>query len=288
MIAAVILLCLLALFMIAGAIPVQGGIQVVIFKTPLFLLLAGLLVILLLMCSFSRPLSRRRLPFLITHLGIVVLLAGAAIGFMVGRKAEFGLPITQHHVARDIPLRDETTLNMGFGITVREFAVDYYNARYGLYRPPADAMTADADYQLIKEVTLEAGGTADLGALGKVSARELRDEENGEWKRQHLLENGWILQYVSSTARSFTAQLRFTDDDEKTTDAELAVNHPVTFKGWRIYLMSYDQDARRYVVLNARRDPGRNVVIVGIWLVIVGTALMCFRKSEAARTDDTH
>lgn len=288
MTAAVILLCLLVLFMIAGAIPVQAGIQVVVFKTPLFLLLAGVLVVLLLKCSFGRRLSWRRLPFLLTHIGTAAILAGAAIGFALGRKAELGLPITEHHVARDIPLRDGTTLNMGFGVTVREFTVDYYSARYGLYRPPAVTMGADTDYDLINEITVEADGTADLGAAGQITSGELRDGEGGEWKTQYVLENGCVLQYVSSTARSFTAQLRFTDDEENTTDAELSVNHPVTFGGWRIYLMSYDQDARRYVVLNARRDPGRNMVIIGIWLVIVGTGLMCFRKNKATRADDPH
>ncbi|MBT3380372.1 MAG: hypothetical protein HN742_39350 [Lentisphaerae bacterium] len=284
----VILFCVLVLFMIAGAIPIEGGSQVVIFKTPLFLVLAGLLVVLLVGCCFTRRLTRKRIPFLLTHLGIAILLCGAGLGFMMGRKAEFGLPITQHHVGRDIPLRDGTSLNMGFGITVREFAVDYYSARYGLYRPPTGAATEDSDYQLVKEVTVEAEGAADLGASGEISGNELRNEEDGEWKRQYVLENEWILQYIASTPRNYTAQLRLTDDDENATDVELAVNHPVTFNGWRIYLMSYDQEARRYVVLNARRDPGRNAVIAGIWLVIIGTALMCFRKSKAPRTDDTN
>jgi len=58
----------------------------------------------------------------------------------------------------------------------------------------------------------------------------------------------------------------------------VSINHPAQFKGWRFYLMSYDQMRQSYVQLSVRRDPGRNAVIAGIWLTIIGTFVLCFRR----------
>ena len=82
---------------------------------------------------------------------------------------------------------------------------------------------------------------------------------------------------ISRTPRKFAAALLFTDN-AGTSTWDLAVNHPATHKGWRFYLASYEEQPRLYVLLTARRDPGRGTVIAGIWLLIVGVALLCLRK----------
>jgi hypothetical protein len=60
--------------------------------------------------------------------------------------------------------------------------------------------------------------------------------------------------------------------------AELRVNHPVAFGGWRFHLVSCDESGTM-AYLSARRDPGRGVVIAGIWAAIAGVAAMCWRRS---------
>ena len=40
--------------------------------------------------------------------------------------------------------------------------------------------------------------------------------------------------------------------------------------------MSHDTQNNEYIVITARRDPGRGCVIAGIWMIIVGVAVLCW------------
>lgn len=72
---------------------------------------------------------------------------------------------------------------------------------------------------------------------------------------------------------------------EGTRDVEeisLTVNHPHREDGWKIYLMNYDRVTESAVQLMLKYDPGEYVTLSGIWMIIVGTFIMClFRKREA-------
>ena len=94
----------------------------------------------------------------------------------------------------------------------------------------------------------------------------------------HSLTNGSTLQQAPRAARSFDAQLAFTDTQGNRVLHDLRVNHPVTYGGWRFHLQSYDSRAQRYIVVNARQDPGRLAVLTGIWIVLAGTALACWKR----------
>ncbi len=62
----------------------------------------------------------------------------------------------------------------------------------------------------------------------------------------------------------------------------LVINQPVDVAGWRLYLNSYDSQARRHVTLTLRRDPGNHLVVVGILGLMIGTALIFFIRRQAA------
>jgi len=81
--------------------------------------------------------------------------------------------------------------------------------------------------------------------------------------------------------KMYEARLHFTDAMEEPGEW-VRVNQPVAHGGWLFYLQSYDQMARRFVVLKARRDPGRYPVFTGMWLMIVGVAILCFRRKGSA------
>lgn len=275
------ILLVLVLFMLAGVIPTVAGTQGVVFRTPVFIASLALLALALVVCSLRRRLTLRRWGFVLTHLGVAVILSGALIGYMGGKRGEFALPISGEHVVREIPLREGESLKLKFGFCVTEFDVQFYAPSYGLYRPPTVSAAGDqGEYEHVGDFRLSADGVMDVGSHGMLTRTDLADETSGEWKAQYVLSDGWILQLVPPTPRRFAAELRLVGESGDETTQELAVNHPVEFGGWRFYLMSYDKEARRYVVLSARRDPGRGVVIAGIWMVIVGTAGLCLRRSR--------
>jgi len=218
MLTAVILFLLLVLFMLAGVLPVHGGMQSVIFHTPVFMLImAGLAFSLLACCWKRKGFDARKLAFQLTHLGIVVIFAGALTGYLKAKKSEFVLPISGHHEVHQLPGPDErSSHDLGFGISVTDFTVDFYEKNDG---------------------------------------------------------------HSSATPKRFSASFRITPPEGSTINRELKVNHPVKHAGWCFFLMSYDTEARRYVVLSARNDPGRKIVFAGIGMLMIGCTMICFRRS---------
>jgi len=272
MMAAVVLMVLLVLFMLAGAFPSPGGTAAMIFKTPVFIGLASLLAGLLVYCAWKGEFGFRRVWFLLTHLGVVVIIVGALIGWGFGQSHDFILPIGSGEFVRAIQQQDGTSVPLPFGMTCQRFMVDYYDPAYDLYEP----IQRDGNHEYRKVAThkMSAAGELNLDRLGRLGRAELFNPETGEWKDQAVLTNGWILQQVPPTPRFFAAELAFQVDGEPVREQKLAVNQPVGIKGWRFYLMSYDNAAQTYVVLKARRDPGRLAVVAGIWMAIAGILML--------------
>ena len=90
--------------------------------------------------------------------------------------------------------------------------------------------------------------------------------------------DGRALRRTQRTVSDYRAILELTEESGVTKRAELRVNHPVAFQGWRFHLMSCDEGGT-VAHISARRDPGRMAVISGIWAVLLGVAAMCWRPS---------
>lgn len=265
-----VLLTILVLFMIAGAIPARGGGQTAIFASPLFIALLAVLAGVLLRCSLRRR-HLRHAGFVLCHVGLVLVLAGALAGFLFGQRAQFAVPVEPSQVMTEIPGPGERPIPLPFGLSVDEFSVRFYDPEYHLYRPPQGT----GDYTFERTLAPDREGTLVVGAALKLAAAELRDAQGG-WVRQHVLPDGRLLQMAEPVARHYEAALRISHDDRPSRRALLSVNHPVSEQGWRFYLMSYDQRQQQYVVLSARRDPGRCLVIPGLWAAILGSAWLCW------------
>ncbi len=280
MTATVVVMGLLVLLMLAGVLPAPGGQQAVVFTTPVFIALTACLAVLTLYCAARGGGARRRVAFLLTHVGVVVILAGAVIGHRWGERHEVMIPVRDGHVVRTIPLPDGNSVPLPCGLSCSRFEVTYYDPTYDLYRPAAEA--GGTAYVKVSSHAVQADGVR-LGArLGTVARADLATAGEGGWKEQHVFTNGWVLQLSPPTPRMFAADVAFHAGDGVPAPRRLAVNKPLTFAGWRFYLMSYDREAERYVVLTARRDPGRRLVVAGIWMLLAGTALLGVPRLRAA------
>lgn len=288
---AVYILTALVLLMLAGAIPVGGGAQVVVFRTPVFVLLLGALSVSCVLCSIRRGLACRRprlalrnAGFHLTHLSVVLILAGAFVGFLAEKRSQFALPVNPQHSVREIPLTGGGTADLGFGVAVKSFEVSRFDPDYALYRPAVteEGGREEVEYVLERTVRVSSDGALDIGPLGRIEAGGLKNDA-GEWVTQRALEDGWLLQMISPADREQRAVLRITDDGGTEAEKSSVVNHPAVHRGWRFYLVSYDRESRRYVVLLARRDPGRVLVIAGAFALMAGVALICFVRRGASR-----
>ncbi len=275
---AIALFTVLALFMAAGGIPLPDHAQLVIFRTPVFQLLAAALALLCIAACARYGRAWRRVPFWLAHMGAVVILLGAALGSRLAVRGQLVLPVTADHAVDALPPeQDGGSIALGFQLSVADFKVEYYRPTYDLYRATVPQPMSADDYVHEAQCTLGEDdmlrGPATIPPIGR---RALWDTIQNDWTQQLILEDGRILQRGQRTPRLFEAVLSVRHNAESHQHV-LRVNAPATINGWRIYLESYGTEPRPYVQLQLRRDPGRRWVIAGIWLVIVGTAWLCWR-----------
>ena len=278
MIIAINLLLILCLFFLAGAIP-QPAVDVLgVFHTPVFFVLLVLLALLCLVWSahyLGRRWSSRTLFFLAAHLGVASLLAGAALGYFRGERTQFAATVGAAPESA-LPGPDDQVIPLPFSLAIASFRAESYPPSYHLYEPPA---TPGADYVLLGTYRFDRHGRMVLPGKQQLYYDELCDGE-GVWQSQKILDNGQLLHRGSAAPSHFSASAQIIDPARPDEVQELAfgVNWPLCYGDWRFYLMSYDTQDERYVVISARRDPGRPLVIAGLWLMIVGCAGLCWQK----------
>lgn len=268
----VLVMALLALFMLAGALPADGGRQAVVFSSPVFIGLLGLLAALIVRCSWNGGWRLLRMGFLLTHLGVVAILAGALVGWLAGEASEFILPVRPGRFWSEVPISGGRTIKFPFGLACNSFAVDYYDPSYDVYQPVV--REGKTEYRKAATHTLSRSGELDLGPYGRLQRSDLYATEAQTWHEEHSLTNGWVLRLRPLVPRLYKAEVALRLDDEVVLNKVLTVNHPVVLRGWRIYLVSYEPHRMPHVVLKGRRDPGRGAVVAGIWMVMVGTLLL--------------
>ena len=266
---------LIVLFLLAGAIPLHGGLELAIFRTPVVWALLAILAVWCIIgcCRFKRFNSLRGIGFLLAHGGVALLLIGAAIGLFAGKKTQFAAYIGASP-ANELPAPANTTYPLDFSLAVTDFKVDYYPPSYHYYAPPAKE---GDDFTLVKTLKPDMDGTIRLPKHGDIIPKEKLSDEDGNWKPQVFLDNGFLLHKAAPTPKLFEATAQLTLPDGTALPPQpFSVNHPLDFHGWRFYLMSHDTQNNEYIVITARRDPGRYCVIVGIWMIIIGVAVLCW------------
>ena len=278
MIIAINLLLILCLFFLAGAIPRPAVDVLAVFHTPVFFVLLVLLALLCLVwsaCYLGRRWTSRTLFFLAVHLGVASLLAGAALGTFRGERTQFAATVGAAPESV-LPGPDNRTIPLPFSLAITSFRAEHYPPSYHLYEPAA---TAGDDYVLLGTYRFDHKGRMVLPDMQELSDDELCDE-NGVWSSQMILASGQLLHRGSAAPSHFSATAQIIDPARPDEKQEMAfgVNWPLCYGDWRFYLMSYDTQDERYVVLSARRDPGRPLVIAGLWLMIVGCAGLCWQK----------
>jgi len=274
-----ILLMALGVLMAAGGIPLEDDAQLAVFRTPVFIgLMAGFGLLLIVACArYGRRL--KRIPFWLAHFGVVLMLFGAGLGYRTAVKGNLTLPVGGWHKVDRAMRADGSSMDLDFKVSVTEFDVVFYDPVYRLYKPTVAEPETGEDYAHHGDIAPAGDGSLNVAGYGPVEPDRLRDPSTDDWLPQLALENGWILQAGERTPRKFVATVALARGDARRTE-DVMVNHPVSFKGWRIYLMSYAMSPSPHVYLLVRRDPGRIFVIYGIWCVLIGTALLCWRKGR--------
>jgi hypothetical protein len=409
---AVVLMALAVLLMLAGVLPVRGGGQGALFRSPVFAFILGILTLSTFACCVRRAFSLRNLGFHLAHLSAVLILLGAFLGVLFEKKFDVQLKLNRESPIQRIQLEEDSVVDLGFQLNLKAFRVEKYAPNLVLHRGGeivseerlvAGATVQHADKKLtVARVIPQAridnvqlGGTPELlvgpedspfarlaigddnpgevalpdgsslyiskayntlpsmqmghafeetafpgrpglilhvmasnrmavialpagepatllspsdpsmapnipelrytypkvlsldvsesDMLGAPFIAELIDEhgapqfliENGGRFGFCLMGGGYELTLGHALDKRYEADLVITRDG-KSFDKLLAINAPVDMNGWRIYLNSYDPNAREYITITLRNDPGDILVVVGILGLMIGIAIIFF------------
>lgn len=270
----IILFAATVLFLLAGALPCPGGDAAVIFRSPVFIAILGIISLLSLYCSWKKI---RHPHFLLSHIGAVVILSGAFLSFLFGKTTQFNMPVMPAMLVDKIPEPGGSRWNLGFSFSVADFRADYYNPDYSLFIPDS---TKKDGYKKSGTFSTEKITLLVLGKWGSVPISVLKDEKTGKWTDRYTFENGCALMRENPVPKDYEAKIRIVPKNGSEFTRSLKVNSPVSYEGWRLYLVSFGNDRKPYVQLSAKKDIGRGTVIAGIWMLMAGIFISCFKRKE--------
>ncbi|MHB8941973.1 MAG: hypothetical protein ACYC7K_11305 [Desulfobacteria bacterium] len=306
----IVLCLLLAAGGIAGSLLYQGNTSFGkpstfdVFRSPLFLVPAGLLVLNILFCVVPRL---RKMPaaeprtwsFAGLHLGILLLASGLAVdgvsGFVGTQYFPVGVPYAGYHNWRTG--RDET---LPFAVTVTGSEVRFHprNLQVGV----KDAAGKKVGLFVVREgVPFEAPGT------GLVVTPRKFDEE-----RKTLVLDAFVggarqagvtataeaparvggyaivpVSYFNPEPSGYVASVRFTAPGRAPEEATLRINHPANFAGISFCIVGLNRDryGNTIVGLQMTREPGAPLFWIGALLFGMSLVTHLLLKNAARRID---
>lgn len=269
----IILITAAVLLLIAGAFPGMDAPGV--YRSGLLLLLGVLIAAL---CLFAIVWPRKKnIPLLLLHAGGLLILVGAFLDHFQEKKLSCYIPVGESLFAEIFDEKERVPVPLGFEFGVTDFQITYYPPTYSLH-----------DYQ--KRKILETGSEQNGEIVFpknkiKVPADQFKQMDGAPHPWLPVDDHKVVVQNRPNV-KFYDAAFRI-KDGEKIIPSQLAVNHPVSHKGWRFYLLSHHlQGNQEFVYLTARKAPGRNWVTLGIYILMTGAFLFAFvprkQRKEAA------
>ena len=308
-----IALCLLlAVGGIAGSLLYQGNTAFGkpstfnVFRSPLFLVPAGLLVLNILFCVIPRlremPAGKPRTwTFAGLHLGLLLLASGLAVdgvsGFVGTQYFPVGVPYAGYHNWRTG--RDET---LPFTVTVTGSEVLFHprNLQLGV----KDAAGKKVGLFIVREgVSFEAPGTGLVVTPRKFDEERktlVLDASVGGARQAGLTATAETPARVGGYAivpvahfnpepSGYVASVRFTAPGRAPEETTLRINHPASFAGTSFNIVDLDRDAygNAIVGLQMTREPGGPLFWAGALLFGMSLVTHLLLKNLSRRIDGT-
>lgn len=248
-----------------------------IYTTPPFLAAAAALLAVQAACLIRRRPSWKQLGFYLCHIGFLVVGVGAIASMLLRQETRFAIPVDPYAAYGSVQNLDGTEVRFGFDLTCTGFSVERYDPDYRLYQEDPSAETG---YSVVLETVIQSrDGLYRLGDWADPVPAD-RLYRDGAWLEQLDLGGGLVLVRIPPADKSYQADLLIHEENGDTLPMTLRVNDPHTHAGWKFYLMDYDKEAGQYVSLLAKHDPANQPILAGLWLIMVGTPLMCWRPRK--------
>ena len=245
--------------------PTEMGFSAVNIVATIVLFIFGLMCV---ASIFMRKFSFRRIGFYLMHVGVAVFLLGTLLFKITGEYVTVSVPIDSYTYYSSIIKEDGTEMDLGFEFAVTDFATDYYFPTYNVYK-----MSSDGNKLLRENVEYDATNELyDFKEYGKYAFSKDDATNIDNFPSYFNLSTDGVVATLNVQPKQYTAYIAFSGDD--TEKKELKVNYPIYKNGFKIYLMSYNQEHKN-VNLLFKKDIGEVLSTSGIIMLIAGAVLHC-------------
>ncbi len=255
------------------------------------------------------PFKVKNLQFILFHAGFWIALSCAIVGSFDLQRLAVPINIGKANNL-GYTMESETPQRLPFSIFLHDFSLEEYPPQLLLYDPHNDKLIMNKS-QAILEVRKGTSATwqgIDVLVLdylpyalpGKDGLPQPVDRATGipfakvrintastqreAWistgspmlKPDAAQLDGLYLIMVPGTPKSFRSAVTVQDEKGHEIIANLEVNHPVNFMGWKLYQMGYDEKAGRWSKLSlieVIHDPWLPAVYLGFFMIMAGNIL---------------
>jgi len=148
---ALLLMAGTVLLMLAGVLPAANGNAGIIFRSPVFAAVLGLLGLSTLLCIIRKPMKFSSAGFHLVHIGVILIMIGGLTAFIAEKRATFHISTSENQV-RHLQISQNEVVDLGFSIHLKSFKVIHY---------PPDLIMLE-DNKPIKTFRIEEGQTVTL------------------------------------------------------------------------------------------------------------------------------
>lgn len=229
----------------------------------------GIFCVIIFLGMFGHKFDVKRLGSYFLHFGFVIFLLGCLLYTATGVSVMTTVPVNNGAAYNKIETADGEILELGFSFGLDNFKIEYYDPVYDVYKMTDDrAKLVKSDFEFDKD------GYFDFGEYGNGKKYHIDSliDRNGKIKEEINLGNNYVA-LVRMGVKKYTASLTLIDGNER-TQKELIVNYPVRKKGYKIYLMSYNESSRSASLL-FKKDIGEPFSTSGLILIMGGTLFHC-------------
>lgn len=279
-------------------------------RHPFFLALLALLFVNLTACTLRRW-DRLDLPVLLTHLGALLILAGAAVTWQGAQRGHLTLRVGGEPSRLVHPKDSGRTFSLPFEVRLLDFRLEYDGDPRHVVRwsDPETGRSGGLEGQPPTRHPLPAMGvTLEVLAFNPdliVGAKGVTQRSNEP--RNPALQVRWIegrqvsapfwlfaffpdahpsprplaltYEFHPAPLKQYVSEVTLSGGpDEAETKASLWVNHPLRHRSWTLYQSAYDPNDLRSSTLEVVQDPGITPVYTGFGIFLLGLIAVTFRR----------
>ena len=250
----------------------------------------------------ATPFNRKNLGFLLNHAGLWITIAGAYLGS--GDLERLNVPVLEGHpaVSAGTDLKTGKVSRLPFSIRLEDFNIQEYNPKMAIIDSRNGEIISEDGKSIIQmddglqtslrdwEISIIELYHADtLGSApaayvevvhtgsGKSASGRISSGSPGVPPHYLSLDMHHHLVMIPPEPEKYSSEIVLGAPGEKELPVTLEVNKPFSYKGWKLYQLSYDEKMGKWSklsVIEAVRDPWLPLVYTGIILLLAGAAYL--------------